>query len=517
MEPLRILMVEDNPADAELILRNLDKAGLDPQWKRVETEDDFLAELKPELDIILSDHSLPTFSGPRALELLNETGLDIPFIIISGTIGEEIAVTAMRLGAADYLLKDRLARLPQAVTQAIQQRRARRQAEETRRTLEAQLRQAQKMEAIGTLAGGVAHDFNNILSAILGNVELARLENPPGPITANCLHEIKRAGIRAKDLVRQILSFSREQSAERAIISLGPVVEEVVALMRATLPAGIRIEASITEDTPKVLADSTQIHQVLVNLCTNAWHAMEESGGKIEIALLPVRLSAEEAQQLSGLRPGIYSRIIVRDTGKGMDKETLEQIFDPFFTTKAPDKGTGLGLSVVHGIMQSHDGAIRVESAPGQGTSFYLCFPAVEAAIEKEEPAVSEVQSGGGQHILFIDDEKPLVFIASRVLKHLRYQVTGFTSPEEAIVEFQNNPGKYDAVITDMNMPGSSGLKVAEEIRKISGNVPIILTSGYITENLSSKAKRIGVTEMLYKPTPLEDLSAMLGKLFARP
>lgn len=893
---LNVLLVEDNPADAELILRELRRGGFQPKWVRVDNEQDYLKRLDDDWEIILSDFALPQFDGPRALELLNESGRKLPFIIISGTIGEDIAVSVMRQGAADYLMKDRLTRLPQAVTQALDQDRHRKaiiaaeeelkaseqrfrqvvenieevfwmmdlktnsmlfvspayekiwgrsceslfadpkswlnavhpddkgpvlqayftqqnqekfeqqyriirpdgsvrwihvrgfkireesgeqsrvagvaqditerklaedavaarlrveerlsklaatapgaiytyqiredgtpcfpyaspkiedilgfpaevlakdascvferihaddlgflnrsieqamntatpwhavfrflhptkayiwveghavpevledgtllfhgflldvterknteavrleqqhrlagiissamdgiitvdernrvvlfnpaaermfqcaggsalgrpldrfipgplpataekdsgknqppsvvgvrrdgsqfpleasiasvevdgqkfltitcrdvteriKAEETRSTLEAQLRQSQKMEAIGTLAGGIAHDFNNILSAILGNVHLIKMDEPATPQMQESLEEIEKASLRAKNLVQQILSFSRQQVAERSIISLGPVVEEAAALMRATLPAGVKLTKSVAANAPNVLADSTQMHQVFVNLCTNAWHAMDDHPGRIEISLSSVMLDADEARELSGLRPGRYACVSVSDTGKGMDKQTLEQIFDPFFTTKEPGKGTGLGLSVVHGIIHSHDGAIRVTSQPGVGTTFHLYFPSVEAEIEAPEEIKTHLRFGNGERILFIDDEKALVFMAARLLKHLKYEISGYTQPEEAIEAFRANPESFDVVITDMNMPSSSGIKVAEELIKIRPTIPVILSSGYINENLIERAKRAGIRQLLYKPSPLEEISESIHQL----
>ncbi|MBN9690653.1 MAG: PAS domain S-box protein [Verrucomicrobia bacterium] len=382
-----------------------------------------------------------------------------------------------------------------------------------RKRAEEQLRQAQKMESIGTLAGGIAHDFNNILSAILGNAELARLDTDPNHQAYHSIEEIKKAGQRAKSLVQQILAFGRQQPSEQRVIALGSVIQETVGLMRATIPAGVQITSTISPDAPNVLADSSQVHQVLVNLCTNAWHSMEDRPGRIDISLSSVSFDPVAAQEITGLRPGRYAAIAVTDTGKGMDAATLKRIFEPFFTTKPPGKGTGLGLPVVHGIMQSHEGAIHVASEVGVGSTFTLYFPAVvapaEPAVVNEKPPAI----GQGQRILYLDDEEQLVSLASRMLGRWGYRISGFTHPPDALEAFRRDPNRFDLVVTDFNMPGLSGLQVAADLLKIKPDAIVILCSGHLTDELKQKAREVGIRHVIYKPNTVEELSESIHRL----
>jgi PAS domain S-box-containing protein len=382
-----------------------------------------------------------------------------------------------------------------------------------RRLLEEQLRQSQKLEAIGTLAGGIAHDFNNILSAVAGYAELTRMELGGNHPAADNLDHIKKASNRAKNLVQQLLSFSRPQPQARRIIALQSVIEESVGLLRATLPAGIELATSIHDNAPPVLADANQIHQVLLNLCTNATHAIESGAGKIEISLRGVLLDSEQISKLPGLQVGWFACLAVTDSGTGMDATLIARIFEPFFTTKATGHGTGLGLSVVHGIMKSHDGGILVTSKPGLGTTFQLFFPKAQGSPEGIPAANRIVPRGEGQRILYLDDEDVLVDLAKRILERLGYSVTGFTDATQAIEAFRLAAEDYDVVVTDLNMPGFSGLKVAEQILKIRPEVPVILSSGHVTEEIQNEARRIGVMQVLYKPNTMEELGASVHRL----
>ncbi len=384
----------------------------------------------------------------------------------------------------------------------------------TRRALEENVRQSQKMEAVGQLAGGVAHDFNNILSAILGNVWLAQSDLPAGHPALESLSEIQRAGDRAKDLIRQILAFSRRQTRERRVLGLGTVIGETVNLLRATLPAGVELVTSIASDAPNVLADATQLHQILLNLGTNAWHALDGNAGRIEIKLESAMLDATACQS-TGVKPGRFACLSVTDSGRGMDAATIAQIFEPFFTTKDVGKGTGLGLSVVHGLVQDHDGAITVQSQPGAGTTFRVYLPAVDsAASELAEPQMP-FQQGHGEHILYLDDEESLVHLATRMIERLGYRITGFTRPAAALAAFRENPDRFDLFITDLNMPGSSGLSVAVEVLKLRPNMPVVLTSGHITDELRQQALHLGVRRVLYKPNTLAEFSEEISQLLA--
>jgi PAS domain S-box-containing protein len=386
----------------------------------------------------------------------------------------------------------------------------RKRVEDTRRKLEAQLRQAQKMEALGTLAGGIAHDFNNILGAIMGNAELVRQDLAADHPAAASLAEIVKASARARDLVRQILTFGRQQTQDQHIVRLQDVVEESVKLLRATLPAGLELAMRAQPDVPNVRGDRTQMHQVLMNLCSNSWQAMEGPVGRIDIVL--ARVTAAAGELGAGIAPGVYARMSVIDTGRGMDEATLERIFDPFFTTKAVGEGTGLGLAVVDGIVKRHGGAIAVHSAPGQGSTFDLYFPAVEAAAET--PATGDrPRRGGGERILYLDDEEALVLLASRSLARLGYQVQGCTRAEEALALFHADPSSIDLFVSDMNMPGASGLDVAAEILRARPDLPVALTSGYVTDALRAQAQALGVRAVIYKANTVDELALTIGRL----
>jgi PAS domain S-box-containing protein len=390
-------------------------------------------------------------------------------------------------------------------------------SEEARAQLEAQLRLAQKMEALGTLAGGVAHDFNNILGAIIGNVELAAQDVGRDHPAVESLNEIRKASRRAKDLVQRILAFGRQQPQPQGVTSLRPVLEEAVRLLRASLPAGIELGTTFDADTPTVLADPTQVHQVVMNLCANAWQAMGGHTGRIDIRLDGVTLDAEGVIVDPALRPGRFAILSVTDTGSGMDPATLERIFEPFFTTKPVDQGTGLGLSVVHGIMKAHGGTITVTSQPGKGTTFSLYFPAAEA-VEKSvvapEAAVPDFSPAtGNRHVLYLDDEEALVFLITRMLERLGYRVSGYTRAEEALAAVRADPGQFDLVVTDLNMPGLSGLEVARELARLRPDLPVVLASGYITEELRTAAPQAGIRHLIYKPDTVEELCAVVKRL----
>ena len=391
-------------------------------------------------------------------------------------------------------------------------------AEEVRDQLEAQLRQAQKLEAIGTLAGGIAHDFNNILGAIIGNAELARKDVGAGHRALVSIEEIYRASQRAKELVQQILTFGRKQPQQTRLIALRPVVEDAVKLLRATLPASVEIATAVSDIPLYVHADATQIQQVLMNLCTNAWHAMEGRAGRIEIGLDEVLLDAAAVSTLSDLQPGRHARLGISDNGCGMDAATQARIFEPFFTTKVVGQGTGLGLSVVHGIIKAHHGAITLKSAPGEGATFRIYFPAAAApqAEALPEPAAAPGPArGNGQHVLYVDDDGAMVFLVTRMLEELGYRISGYERAEEALKAVRADAGDFDLVVTDFNMPGLSGLQVAQELARIRPGLPVVITSGYITEELRASALQAGVRHLLYKPDTIDELCQIIQRLLA--
>ena len=382
-----------------------------------------------------------------------------------------------------------------------------------RLSLETQLRQSQKMEAIGTLAGGVAHDFNNLLSSIIGNTDLVREDVGEGHPAVESLDEIGKATSRAKALVQQILAFARRQSPNRKVIAPEPVVQEVGGLARATIPAGVDLQINSVGRVPNILADSAQVHQVLLNICVNAWLAIENGTGRVSIVLDAVDVDSALATRMPDLKSGRHVRISVTDDGKGMNASTLKRIFEPFFTTRPPGEGTGLGLSVVHGIMRHHEGAVSVESRVGTGSTFRLYFPAVDAEV-REEPALSpKATDGRGMRIAYVDDEDSLVLLVSRTLKRRGFEVTGFTESSRLLAAISDAPDVFDVVVTDYNMPGRSGLQVIEEIRRVAPELPVILTSGHISDELREKSEQVGVKELVYKPDTVDELCAALQRL----
>ena len=382
-----------------------------------------------------------------------------------------------------------------------------------RKRAEEQLRQAQKLESIGTLAGGIAHDFNNILSAILGNAELARMDLDPRHEAYGCLEEIRKAGQRAKGLVQQILAFGRRQPSEQKVVLLQPLIEEMARLLRATLPAGVELHLALDPTAPAVLGDANQLHQVLVNLCTNAWHSLDDQPGTITIDLRACTLDHPAAAALPGTRPGRHVRLEVVDTGHGIEPEALRHIFEPFFTTKPPGKGTGLGLTVVQAVVQSHHGAIVVDSIPRKGSTFTLYLPATDSAPEATPDPEPSTGRGTGQRILYLDDEEQLVSLGTRMLSRSGFQISGFTHPGTAIEAFAQNPHGFDIVITDHNMPEQSGLQVAEELLRIRPDVTIVLCSGYLTDELKDKARQIGIHHVLYKPNTIQELTQSIYRI----
>jgi CheY-like chemotaxis protein len=376
--------------------------------------------------------------------------------------------------------------------------------------LEEKLRQAQKMEAIGTLAGGIAHDFNNILAGIIGFSDLGLQECQDAIATEQHFREILKAGHRARDLVRQILAFSRHREQDRKPIQLEEAVQEALRLLRATIPVTIVIETRIDQQLPSVLADGTQIHQIVTNLVTNAWHAIGDKPGTVGLHLGTFQVDEDFAHTHPDLRPGRYVCLRISDDGKGIASDTLGRIFEPFFTTKAPGEGTGLGLSVVHGLMKSFDGAITVYSEPGHGTTFHLYFPALEFGAISSQLEERPEPSGHGEHILFVDDEPVLAMLGERFLTRLGYTPHVQTDPRTALAQFQDLPA--DVVITDLTMPHFSGIELARRLWELRPGTRIILTTGYSATLDPQRAQEIGFRELLLKPYTVHGLGEAIQR-----
>ncbi|AGW14393.1 putative PAS/PAC sensor protein [Megalodesulfovibrio gigas DSM 1382 = ATCC 19364] len=386
----------------------------------------------------------------------------------------------------------------------------RKEAENERAKLERHFRQAQKMQALGTLAGGIAHDFNNMIFAILGFVRLALRQVDENSKTFEYLQQIQSAGMRASDLVRQILTFSRQTEQEKKPVHLLSLFKEITKMLRATLPATIDIVQDISpgvdESTDTILGDPTQIHQVIMNLCTNAGHAMRERGGTLTISLVHVSLSPQQARGVVELPPGDYLELGVRDTGHGIPPDILEQIYDPFFTTKAPGEGTGMGLSVVHGIVKNHGGSVAVDTAMGKGTLFTVRLPRLYQDSDQEE-RLCRISPTGKEHILFVDDEALLVQMAGEMLSQLGYTVTGATDPLKALEQYRQTPTKFELVITDQTMPHMTGLELATQVLAMHPDKPVILLTGYSESVTRESAEAAGVAEFIMKPVVEEQLA----------
>ena len=593
-QPLRVLIVEDNPNDAELVLRELRRAGFNPDWTRVDTDVEFSRSLDPALDIILSDYAMPPFTGLRALELLKESGLEIPFIIVSGTIGEETAVAAMRSGVTDYLLKDRLGRLGQAVEQALAQKRfrdERRLAEErsleqtqiinqardaiiirnfldqritfwnfgaealygwsaseaigrqlgelilpdpsevetnaeviastgefhgevkqrtkdgkelivqvrasvisnpdgTRRSvlnintdvterkkLEMQLLRAQRLDSIGTLASGVAHDLNNILAPIMmGAAVLRRIHMKPEDEAI--LSTIETCAQRGADVVRQVLTFARGVEGEHVVINPSHLVGEIMDIARTTFPKSIEIAGRYPEDLWLIEGDPTQLHQVLLNLFVNARDAMP-AGGTLALSAENFPVDEHCASMMPGAKTGPHVIFEVKDTGMGITAHNIDKIFDPFFTTKELDHGTGLGLSTVIGIVKGHGGFVSVSSEIGRGTTFKVYLPAKAGALDTPKNSkATALARANGELLLLVDDEEPILQVAQALLEDHGYRILTARDGTEALAIFAIRKDEIEVVVTDLAMPLMDGIALIRTLQKMKPDVRVIASTG---------------------------------------
>lgn len=671
--PLRLLLVEDSEEDEFLLARHLRKSGYAPFIHRVQTADTLRDALaKGPWDLIVSDYQMPGFSGIEALAICKNGLPDCPFLLVSGTIGEEIAVEAMRAGANDYLLKGNLARLGPAIDRELREQEARvtqksveiRQrklekaiqailvgtastigqdffrslvrelagslsmkvalvgeigssggthvkivaihgldqilegfdynisgtgaetllktgsilsndidnsgfltygfarsygitgvlgvrldasdgtplgvlvvfddqpiaaedfakdilsifgaraaseferlrAERERNSLQEQLWHSQKLEAIGTLAGGISHDINNILSSIWGHAQILEMRKCVPEQDQDSLQGILSACKRARDLVRQILSFSRKAPPETTVLQLGDIAQETVSLLRATVPTNVGIQCVIDPASPRIKADPNQMHQVLMNLCTNAWHAMEPAGGDLEIRIEPCH--KDDSTML---------RCLVSDTGAGIPDHIMGRIFEPFFTTKAPGNGTGLGLSVVHGIIRNHGGTIAVHSQVGHGTTFVIDLPAVDMSPTSEpESSIDAIPLGNSQKILVVDDEAAVSDVLCQLLDILGYVPVSLSDPIQAVERFRTNPEEWAAVITDRTMPGMSGEALARCLHEIRKDIPIVMSSGYEGDLRNTDLAKTGIQALLPKPFQASDLAIVLRRILPK-
>jgi signal transduction histidine kinase/CheY-like chemotaxis protein len=402
------------------------------------------------------------------------------------------------------------ARLYEAVQQELNERK---RAEEEKKRLEMQLRQAQKMEAIGTLAGGIAHDFNNILYPIIGYAEMTMDLVPEQSTARNNLNEILVASDRAKELIQQILAFSRQQESNPQSLRIQPIIKEALKLMRSSMPATISIIQNIDEQCGPVLTDPSQIHQIIMNLCTNAYHAMRKQGGILEVALSEIDVKPGQTDKAFQLYPGLYLCLAVRDTGHGIDPLIMDRIFDPYFTTKPPGEGTGMGLALVHGIVKSYGGETFVISQPGKGATFQIYLPRIMEPEEETIMTMPKCISGQGERILFVDDEGHILSLVEQMLESLNYRVVAKTNSLEALEEFRMNPDLFDLVITDQTMPGLTGFDLAKKMLTIRPEIAIILCTGYSELVNEEQVKAAGIRKFILKPILKSQLSILIREV----
>ena len=515
--PLRLLHLEDDSVDAELIATTLIEGNIPCQSQLVDTRQAFVAALKEgRMDLILADYSIPGFDGMTALILARQHCPDVPFLFVSATIGEELAIDAMHQGATDYVLKQRLGRLVPSVQRALRElddRAERKWAEEALRQSEKQFRQSQKMEAVGRLAGGIAHDFNNLLTVIMGYSQVLLTELGPQHPLRGKIEETLKAGEKAATLIRQLLTFSSKQSLDPKILSLNTAVTSLESLLRRLIGEDIQLISKLDPTNGRLRADQAQLEQVLVNLVVNARDAMPK-GGTLTIETAQVELTRSPVYHLTPLPPGPYVRLAVSDTGCGMDRKTQSHIFEPFFTTKGEGKGSGLGLSTVFGIVTQCGGAIDVTSRVGHGTRFDLYFPSVESDILTTAPTKPLGQpQKGTETILLVEDEPSVRTLVRDELRKLGYRVIEAKNGVEACLLATQQAGSLQLLLTDVVMPGMGGRELAQHLSVIKPDLRTLFISGYTDDVGIMAGQEEGTSSFLQKPFTPEVLARAVRNL----
>lgn len=514
-EPLRILHIEDDAADAELIASALESGGISCKIDRIETRKAFLDAILSDMpyDLILSDYVLPSFDGMTALLLALDNCPDVPFILLSGVLGEEIAIDAMKQGATDYVLKDRLSRLVPAVTRAVKESEEHERlkiATEEKEAMRKQLQQAQKMEAIGMLAGGVAHDFNNLLTAILGFGRLAIEALKDNDTVKEYITEIVKDGDSAARLTRQLLSFSKKQLLQIKLIDPNSAINGVKQLLRHTIGEDVDLVIKLTETKSVVKADISQYEQVLMNLVVNSREAMP-TGGRIEIKTDVVQLDDAFCSLHKPLNSGEHFLLSVKDNGPGISDDIRDLVFDPFFTTK--ELGTGLGLSTVYGIVESFNGCMVLEENMGIGTEFNIYLPCVNGDPEISVASIDASLEGNGENILLVEDENIVRKVAKQMLEKIGYKVVDAGSPLEAIDIFTSDKERFDLIVTDMVMPGMSGTKMVKELKTLRSDIKALYVSGYVSDKIIESVASADGGEILLKPYTRDDLALRISEI----
>jgi two-component system, cell cycle sensor histidine kinase and response regulator CckA len=494
---LRLLIVEDSEDDASLLLRELRRGDYDVRFERVDTEAAMAVALdNQKWDLVISDYSMPLFSGTAALRVLRERNTEIPFIFLSGTLGEETAVAALKGGAQDYLMKDNLARLVPAIQRELREAEERRE----RKRLEQQLQQAQKMEAIGQLAGGVAHDFNNLLGVIIGYSEIILNRIGRDSDTYKQAGEIMKAAERAASLTRQLLAFSRKQVLEPKMLNLNAVVVEVEKMLCRLIGEDISLQTSLDPMLSYVKADPGHIEQVIINLAVNGRDAMPR-GGKLTIGTSNAKVEESYARVHPAVIPGRFVMLAVSDTGSGMDAETQAHIFEPFFTTKAVGKGTGLGLATVYGVVKQSGGFISVHSELDAGTTFKIYLPQVGESPETTERRETDTTDyRGSETILVVEDAEPLRELICTILQSYGYAVLSAEDGLEALRIANQQKHPIHLLLTDVVMPGMNGLELSKRLTPLRPQMKVLYVSGYTDDAIVRHGILGPDVAMLQKP-----------------
>ena len=510
--PIRVLIIEDSEDDALLIARELKSGGYDVKFQRVDSTGALARACdSQDWDLIISDHSMPHFSGTDALTLVRSKNLDTPFIFVSGTIGEETAVAAMKNGAQDYVMKGNLKRLVTAVQRELREAEQRKERER----LQKHVQQLQKFEAIGRLSGGIAHDFNNMIGAILGWAELGYEDSPAGTKARERFRKIREQSQRAAKLTAQLLAFGRRQILQPRKVNLNLFIHEEMSFLGKVIGENIEVKIQEAQDLQVIQADPTQLQQVFMNLCLNARDAMP-AGGQLKIETCNVAIKEQPGGPDAHASAGNYVLMTVTDTGIGMDEATAQRIFEPFFTTKQVGKGTGLGLSTVYGIVKQHLGFIYADTQPGKGTSFRVYFPAESGVHEPREVIDNSQALKGSGAILLVEDDDGLRESVQEMLRSLGYRVMVASDGKKAVEVFRENAAEIQLVIMDIVMPSQGGLQSYPELAAIKPGIDVIFTTGYADEAETLVTRLERGANFLQKPYSLPKLSQFIRKTLDR-
>lgn len=509
--PLRVLFIEDSEDDARLQVRLLGQGGYEVFYERVDSPEGLLQSLDKVWDIIISDYSMPHFRGTDALELVRNKGLDVPFLFVSGTIGEDSAVAALKVGAQDYLMKSNLSRLIPSVQRELRESEERKQ----RHRLEEQVHQLQRFEAIGRLAGGVAHDFNNVIGAIMGWADIGVRAAENGSDLQDKFLKIRSQADRASNLTRQLLAFARRQTLEPCNTNLNELAKEEISLLRNVIGERIEIQMNLQKDLNIIWADPGQIEQVLMNLCLNARDAMP-NGGRLLIETSNVEVGEDHHHVHAYAVPGNYVLLKVLDSGTGMDADTLAHIFEPFFTTKEGGRGTGLGLATVYGIVKQHKGFIDVDSSIGKGTAFRVYLPLGDGPADQSEKTIVGSMRGGLECILIAEDNDDLREAAQEILASLGYRVIAVKDGEEALRTFESHADEIDLLFMDVVMPKLNGPEAYLKMASLKPSLPVIFTTGYATETNLIPIRTREKATVLQKPYGSQFLAQKLREKLDR-